>query len=270
MKKLHSTAVAILMICGVGLTSCAGPQANQHVEHYVSSQVQGEEAKINLEEVQKAFWDTKGSDPKDFNSWMGAFEKRVNEIYEGDGVVSIDASRQTGKLQVTGFIENKKEPGFQPGEEKLFSIEQTGDVTDNQLPYKVSDNNGRPYYEGHRSILDNPFVQMMVLSHLMGGWGGRYYTPYPNIGVLRDQRNTFRTTPAYSTQKESNTAFKQTSKSKFGGGSFSSGTSTTAKRSWPGFGRSNSSSSSSTKGFSWGGRRSGSGFRMGGWGGRRR
>ncbi len=266
MKKVHSTAVAILVICGVGLTSCAGPRANQQAEHYVSSQVEGEEQKINLEEVQKAFWETKGTDPKDFNSWMGAFEKRVNEIYEGDGVVSIDASRETGKLTVTGYLEDKKEQGFQPGEEKLFSIEQTGDVTsDNQLPYRVNDYNNRPYYEGHRSILDSPFVQMMVISHLMGGFGGRYYTPYPSIVVLRDQRNTFRTTPAYSTQKAANTTFKQTSKAKFG----SASTTTTSKRGWGGFGKSSSSSSSSTRGFGWGGRRS-SGFGMRGWGGRRR
>lgn len=264
MKKLHSTAVALLMICGVGLTSCAGPSQTSQKEHYVSSQVEGQEAKINLEEVQKAFWESKGADPKDFNSWMGAFEKRVNEIYDGEGVVSIDASRETGKLTVTGYVEDKKEQGFQPGEEKLFSIEQTGDVTDNQLPYRVSGHDGRPYYEGHRSILDSPFVQMMVLSHLMGGFGGRYFTPGPSVVVLRDHRNNFRTTPAYQTQKASNTAFKQTSKSKFGGGSFSSSTTASSKRSWFGGG---SSSSTSTRSSGWGGRRSGSGF---GWGRRRR
>lgn len=272
MKRVHakvtSLALSLLVIgvAGFGITACSTRQAtDSNEQRYVSGQVEGDKAKINLEEVQKAFWDTKGTD---FNTWMTAFEKRVNEIYDGDGVVSIDATRKTGKLAITGFIDNKKEPGYQDGEEKLFSIEQTGDVVDNQLPYKVSDHQGQSYYQGNGSILNSPIVQMLVLSHLMGGWGGRYNTPYDRTVILRDHRDTFRTSPDYSAQKAANTRFKTsssgayTSRNKFGGGSVSD--SSTSKRSWTG----GSSSSSSKPAFSWGGRRSGGMSR--GWGGRRR
>jgi len=277
MKKSISLML-VTLIAATSLTSCGVPRASEPTERYVSSQVKGESAKINLDEVKEAFWSTKG---KDFNEWMGAFEKRVNEIYEGKEVVSIDASRKTGSLTVTGYVENQKEQGYQDGEEKLFSIEQTGDVTNNELPYKVAGHDGRPYYAGSHSILDSPFVQMMVLSHLMGGWGGRYYTPYDRTVVIRDSRDTFRNSSAYGTQKTSNESFNSRYQkksigegytSKKGFGSNTSTTGSTSKRTWGGF--RNSSDSSSSNRSVWGGRRSGGGVfgggRSRGWGGRRR
>ena len=279
MKKPITLLLATI-ITATTLTSC-GMRSSEPTEHYVSSQVKGESAKINLDEVKEAFWNTKG---KDFNEWMGAFEKRVNEIYEGKEVVSIDASRKTGSLTVTGYIENQKEQGYQDGEEKLFTIEQTGDVTNNELPYKVTNHAGQPYYAGSHSILDSPFVQMMVLSHLMGGWGGRYYTPYNRTVIIRDNRDTFRNSPAYSGQKTSNESFNSryqkkaasdgfTSKRGFGTSASTSTAGSTTKRTWGGFGNSSSSSSRSS-GSVWGGRRSSGGTfgggRLGGWGGRRR
>jgi hypothetical protein len=274
MKRVHASLLAFsLMIgfAGFGLSSCAPSMREERKEHYVSSQVEGDKAKINLDEVQKAFWDTQG---KDFNAWMGAFEKRVNEIYDKDDVVSIDATRKTGKLEITGFIDDKKEAGFQPGEEKLFTIEQTGDVTDNNLPYKVAGHDGRPYYEGNHSILGNPIVQMLVLSSLMNSWGGRYHTPYERVVVIRDHRDSFRNSPAYSAQRSTNQDFNTRFKQRSGGGFASSkgfgGSSVSSespsKRSWG----SSPSQSKPSFGGGWGGRRS-SGFGSSrSWGGRRR
>jgi hypothetical protein len=259
----------------------------------VSGAIQGEAQKINLEEVQKAFFETKGTD---FNAQMAAFEKRVNEIYDGEGVVALDATRDNNRLKVTGFISKSKKPGLQPGDETLFTIEQTGDVVNNDMPYRVNSGDGRPYYEGHHSLLDSPFVQMMVLSHLMGGmggFGGRYYTPYSSYGGLMGSRNTWRQTPQYTEQKAANTGFfsrfksnpngsgLQSSNPKFGGGGFAAGTGT-ANRSWGSSSPAGSTAGSTpTSGSGWGGRRSsgfgsglgsGGGFSMGrrgGWGGRR-
>ncbi len=279
MKKTLVSMLIVSILVGPVLSGCGTSRSSAPTEHYVSSQVKGESAKINLDEVKTAFWDTKG---KDFNEWMGAFEKRVNEIYEGKEVVSIDASRKTGNLTVTGYIDDQKEQGYQNGEEKLFTIEQTGDVTNNDLPYRVSGHNGQPYYEGNHSILGSPFVQMMVLSHLMGGWGGRYYTPHTQTVIIRDHRDNFRSSPGFGSQKTANESFNSRYKTNSAGGGFASkkgfgtssvsgATGSTTKRSWGGFG--NSSSSSTSSGSMWGGRRSSSPFsggRRGGWGGRRR
>ncbi len=100
MIKVWQCAFLSVLIAGsVTLAGCSSH--SERVDHYVSPQVTGEAQKINLEEVQKAFWDSKGTD---FNTWMAAFEKRVNEIYDGKEVVSIDATRKDGKLVVTGYI----------------------------------------------------------------------------------------------------------------------------------------------------------------------
>ncbi len=278
--------VAVVAVFSVSLSLSACSTEPGRVEHYVSPQIQGEAQKINLEEVQKAFFESKG---KDFNSWMGAFEKRVNEIYDGKEIVSLDATRKEGKLSVVGFIskDNKDaKQGFQPGDEKLFTIEQTGEAVNNEMPYRVSGYNDLPYYEGHRSLLDNPFLQALVISHFMGGgWGGRYYTPYERVVVLNDHRNTYRSSPDYSEQKtrnqgwfsrwKSNPQGQLQSNKSFGETNFSSAP-TSSKRSWFGGSTSGGSSlsgtssgptSSSTSGFgsgsfssssgsSWGGRRS--------------
>jgi hypothetical protein len=288
----QNIALSLCLVAVGGLSGCASSSGPS--QHYVSGAIQGESQKINLEEVQKAFFETKG---KDFDAQMAAFEKRVNEIYDGEGVVALDATRDNNRLKVVGFIAKNKDakPGFHDGDDKLFTIEQTGDVVNNDMPYRVAGGDNRPYYEGHRSILDSPLVQFMVLSHLMnrggGGWGGHYYTPYSNYGGLMGWRNTWRQSPQYTEQKASNNSFFSrfktnssgglTSNRTFGSssGGFSSADSGSARRSWGGLGGGSSTSpSSSSSGFSWGGRRSSSGFgsgsgfsmgRSGGWGGRR-
>lgn len=265
-KRITPWPLMLLVIASsVSLVSCT---TSSRTEHYVSPQIEGVSQRINLDEVEKAFLNTK-AEGKDLNAWMGVFEKRVNEIYDGDDVVSIDATRKTGKLEVTGFIDKNKEPGYQAGEDKLFAIEQTGDVANDQMPYRVADERGVTYREGSHSILDNPFIQMMLVSQLLGGFGGRYYTPYHAYGGLRDHRNAFRTTPAYSTQKAANSTFSSRFKQKAVGGGYTSRTPFGSSPSASGSrSRYSNPSSPSVRTSPWGGRRS-SGFGRG-WGGRRR
>lgn len=262
------TLCAISLLC-FNLGACT-PFGEERVERYVSPHVQGESQRINLDEVQKAFWDSKG---KDLNSWMSAFEKRVNEIYEGKEIVSIDASRKHNQLVVTGYIDKMNKEGFQPGDEKLFTIEQTGEAANNEMPYRVSDRYDRPYYEGSHSFLDNPFLQAMLISHFMGGWGGRYYTPPAQVVILRDHRDAFRQSPGFSQQKSSNSKFFsrfKPSQSSRGFGTDFSSSSSEKRRSW-GSGSGSSSGFGSTSGSSGFGSGSGSsGFGSGsGWGLRR-
>src|ERR1700730_9333541 len=132
MKNWQVCALTMVLIAGTALAGCSS--APQNHERYVSPTIQGESQQINLDAVKQAFWDTKG---KDFNTWMGAFEKRVNEIYDGKEVVSIDATRDDGKLKVTGYINKANKEGFQPGDDKLFTIEQTGDAANNEMPFRV-------------------------------------------------------------------------------------------------------------------------------------
>ena len=65
-RNLVAIACVAVVTCVSGCST--GPSNTQH---YVSGAIQGEGQKINLEEVQKAFFETKGAD---FNTQMAAFE----------------------------------------------------------------------------------------------------------------------------------------------------------------------------------------------------
>lgn len=271
MNAWHRASLAITLALALPLGACA--RHDQSEQHYVSPQIHGQGARINLDQVQQAFWNTKASD---FNQWMSAFEKRVNQIYAGSEIVSVDADRKNNRLVVVGYIDKAGKPGFQPSDDKLFTIEQTGQAADNQVPYRVSDGYGQPYYQGHHSLLDNPFLQAFFISHMFNSWGGHYYTSPSQVIILHDYRNTYRQSPAWQSQQAANRSFasryKQKeigggfeSKRQFGNGGFSSGT--TQKRSWFGGNRSTDGNSSSG---GWGGRRSSGSFGgSSGWGSRR-
>lgn len=283
-RGMAAALAAFMLVAG-----CAAPKAENNADpnagRYVSPQVQGSNARINLEEVQKAFLTSKGDD---FNGWMGAFEKRVNEIYDGTDVVSIDANRVTDKLVVTGFIDKNNTPGFQAGEEKLFSVEQTGPAANNQVPIRVANGDGATYSTGHHSFLDNPFLQAFLIMGLMnsvGGWGGRYHTPSSRYGSLRSHRTSYRNTPNFKVQQANNKAFaarfkqKTTSdqlesRRKFGTGATGQGA--PKARSWNGAPAADATQDRQRR--TWSGRRPSSGVTSGtsstrrssGFGGRRR
>ena len=273
--KTRLALTSVILFCSLSIAACA-PRSSV-VERYVSHTIQGQKQRINLDAVQDAFFSTSG---KDFNSWMSAFEKRVNEIYEGTDVVSIDATRQSGKLLVTGYIDKQHKQGFVDGDEKLFTIEQTGDAVNNQMPCRVADQYGNTYWQGNRSILDNPFLQMMLISHFMNGWGGRYYTPYDRYSVLQTYRTDYRATPQWSRQQTANQGFFSRFKTNPTNGNLrsTSGFGTTMSSGSPLSNRSFSGASTGSGSFgnrsgsssSWGGMRRSAGFSSRGWGGFRR
>jgi Ni,Fe-hydrogenase I large subunit len=264
MQHLSKTMLGLTLAASM-LVGCSGGGR----EHYSSPMTQGDSQRINLQSVQDAFLQTKAAD---FNTWMGKFETRVNEIYQGDGVVAIDAGREKNRLQVTGYIEKNSKQGYQADDDKLFAIAQTGDVRNNQMPYQVQGSNGYIYSHGSYGILGNPLVQMFLISQMMRP---HYYTPQDRVIVLDRHRNTYRRTPEYQTQRQRNKSFfgmfkrksdgSLKSERKFSGwGSLFGGS---KKRSW---GSNGSSGWSGRRSSSWGGSHRSWGGSSGGWGRRRR
>lgn len=294
-------AVGLMVACSPGKNAPGGA-----TERYVSATVQGQAEKINLDAVHEAFFQTAG---KDLQTWMGNFEKRINEIYQGDDIVSIDAEKKDGMVRVTGFLDRNDEPGYQAADEKLFELKQTGAMVEGKgFPYELSGQDGTPHhtgypppaYYGHGGLLDNPFVQMLIIGSLLNR---PYYTPAGHYPVLRDYRTSYRQTPRYRAQQVQNRGFfgkllgrkkDATLKSQrgFGSSAFGSGigseTGTPRKRSWfggssgndsrwsgrrsSGWGSGSSSGWSSRRSSGWGGGSSSGwgGRRSFGWGGRRR
>ncbi len=287
MAMLQAKAFHVLLVPAliVGLLGGCSPSRSARSEHYTSANVQGDDEKINLDAVHQAFFETSG---KSFAEWMPNFEKRVNEIYQGDDIVSIDADKADGMVRVAGYLDKDGQQGLGGGDEKLFELKQTAPADDKGFQYSMSGQGGQPYYNGypppayHHGILDNPFVQMFVLSQLLRP-GFSYFTPPGQHTVLRDYRTSYRQTPRFRTQTSQNKGFfgkmfsKKSERLKssrgFGDGT-GGGAGGSRKRSWFGSSGSNDSrwsgrrssgwGSSSGRSSSWGGssRRS--------WGGRRR
>ncbi|MBM3270874.1 MAG: hypothetical protein FJZ01_24850 [Candidatus Sericytochromatia bacterium] len=297
MKRSKLTAALLLPVLITGLLAACSPSKSARSERYTSASVEGAEDKINLEAVHQAFFETAG---KSFAEWMPNFEKRVNEIYQGDDVVSIDATKSdSGMVKVAGYLDKDGQQGLGWGDEKLFELEQTSPPDDKGFKYNMTGHGGQPYYAGyppagyhHGGILSNPFVQMFVLSQLLRP-NFSYYTPPGQTTVLRDYRHSYRQTPRYRAQTTQNRGFfgklfskdgdRVRSSKGFGSGQDAWG-GQSRKRSWFGSSGGNDSrwsgrrrggsSWGSSSGWgsgrsSWGGRRSG-GFGGRSWGGRRR
>lgn len=270
MKAWMSVCMAALVVAA-NLAGCSNQQEarlnddaalekslGSSAERYQTAQVAGAAQRINLDAVRQAFWQTQG---RDMSAAMAAFEKRVNEIFEGKEVVSIDAARNDNTLTVVGYIDKNQQAGFQKGDDRLFAIEQTGQVANGQVPYRVSDGAGVPYYAGSHSSGVGSFMMGMMLGSMMNNWGGHYHTPYASHRSLQSWRDSYRSTPGYQNQVKSNQSFSSRFKLRSTGEGY---------QSQRGFGQSASQTSSKrrewggtggTTGGAWGSRRSdGSGF----------
>jgi|GEM_PF-4888370 len=154
--------------------------------------------RINVQLVQQALSQVQQSDPQ---NWLQDFEKRVNEIYEGDDVVSIDAHTDaSNNLQIIGYISRSGQQGYHSGDDQIFSIAQTGAVTNNDAPYRMTyyTYGGYPaYYSGY---YHNPFLTAWIVHSLIHPWGG-YYTAPARVVVIHSYRSSFRATPAYVQQR---------------------------------------------------------------------
>jgi hypothetical protein len=143
--------------------------------------------KIDWDKVNEAYKTADG--PADF-------EKRVNEIYEGDEVISVSVQDLEGNTQVvTGFFDKDKSGSVQEGE-KVFTIKRavTGEGSGQ---YQTQ---GYGPYAGYHSPMMGIFTGMMMGSMLSNAFRPNYVpmyqqpytTPPSRVGELRGSRSAFR------------------------------------------------------------------------------
>lgn len=123
-------------------------------------------------------------------------EKRINEIYEGDEVISIAVKDQDAKTQVvTGFFD-KNTNGTVEDAEKIFTI--TRNVTgEGQAQAQIAGYG--PYYGYHSpffSIVSGMVLGSMVSSMFMPSYMPMYTQPYTTpanrVGQLHQTRSAYR------------------------------------------------------------------------------
>ncbi|HEY5949205.1 MAG TPA: hypothetical protein VIV40_27115 [Kofleriaceae bacterium] len=157
-KLLASALIVALTTAGMG---CA-PDSNDRVDRWATTE--NTNVKIDFDKVNEAYRTANG--PEDF-------EKRVNEIYEGDELISVAVHDQDDKTQiVTGFFD-KNQNGAVDDSEKIFTIkrEPTGD---NAAQYQTT---GYGPYAGYHS----PFfsiVSGMIVGSMISNMFAPRYVPY--------------------------------------------------------------------------------------------
>ena len=225
----------------------------------------GAAGRINLDEVQEAF--KKSRSPTDF-------EKRVNQIYEGDGLVLIRSKQDGEVLTLEGYEDLNGNGALEDDrDDLLFSVvKDSGD-------HELRGHGGNSYYRSSFGAGDFLFTYLLISAISPRGY---YYTTprgYAN-STLRAQRNGYRNTSLYRSQVSRNSSYFKSQKSGFRGSSYAQSsrnlgtarqgymqnqrTSGSYKASGTGV-RSSWGASSRSRGFSRGGGRGG-GFRGGGGG----
>jgi hypothetical protein len=134
-------------------------------------------------------------------------ERRVNEIYEGDEIISIAVHDVDERTQiVTGFFDHNAK-GKVEDDEKIFTIERTIE-SEEAGSYQVV---GHGHYGHYRSPIWDIAAGMMLGSMLsralMPGYAPAYRTAYvtpaSRHGALKQQRNTYRQANPQKFQRKS-------------------------------------------------------------------
>ena len=195
-RKLGRRGMAALagtvVVAGPVAAACAsGPNYDEWAA------TDGAAGRINLDAVQAAFKKSKDA---------SAFERSVNEIYEGDGIVLIRARKDGEKLTVEAFEDlNANGVIDDSSDDKLFSI--GNDQGNNEM--KGHGANG--YYRS--SFGGGNFLFTYLILSSLGPRGYGYQTPRGNYNTMRRQRNGYRGSSRYRSQVSKNTNYFSKQKS---------------------------------------------------------
>ena len=190
------TLAGALVATGPVVAACStGPTYEQWAE------TDGASGRINLDEVQAAF--KKSKSPTDF-------ERRVNEIYEGDGLVLI-RSKQDGNALVLEGWEDLGSPANNEiddaTDDLLFTIMKKEDKSHEMRGYGA---NG--YY--NRGFGAGDFLFTYLLISAISPRGYYYNTPRTRArGQMTRQRTTYRNTSRYRSQVSKNSRYFSKQKS---------------------------------------------------------
>ena len=183
-----------VVLAGPVIAACStGPNYEQWAA------TDGAAGRINLDEIQAAFKQAESATE---------FERRVNEIYEGDGLVLIRVSQDdSGSGQTVEAFEDLDKDGVisDTSDDLLFSIVNK----DNQNEMRGHGANG--YYRSGFGGGNFLFTYLLLSSF----GPGRYYyqTPRTRVRTMSNQRSAYRGGSRYRAQVSKNTNYFSRQKS---------------------------------------------------------
>ncbi|MGE0871992.1 MAG: hypothetical protein AB7P03_25765 [Kofleriaceae bacterium] len=183
--KLLATVLSLSMVGGGVVMMGAGCRSETESNRWVTTE--NTNVKIDWDKVNEAYKAANG--PEDL-------EKRINEIYEGDEVISIAVKDEGTKAQiVTGFFDKNTSGSVDEGEQ-IFTIkrEVTGEGT---ATYQTT---GYGAYHGYTSpmfsIASGMLMGAMLSNMFMPSYVPMYTQPYvttaSRAGAIHSSRSAYR------------------------------------------------------------------------------
>jgi len=178
---------ALAAVLGLSLTTLgagAACSSDKPTERWATTE--NTNVKIDWDKVNEAYKAADG--PTDL-------ERRINEIYEGDEVISVSVRDENDKTQVvTGFFDNNKDGKVDEGE-KIFTIKR--ELGNGEAKYQTVGHGAYSYYQSpFLTIASGMAMGMMMSSLFTPSYMPIYTTPYvthPNrVAEISTQRSTYR------------------------------------------------------------------------------
>ncbi len=185
-SKTKLLVSALALAIGLGAAGCdTSPPDGVGTKRWATTE--NTNVKIDWDKVNEAY--QKANGPEDL-------ERRINEIYEGDEVISIAVHDQDAKTQVvTGFFD-KNTNGTVEEPEKIFTIQR--DIT-GEGQAQVQTTGYGPYYGYHSpflSIVSGMVVGSMLSNAFMPSYAPVYTRPYmtpaARVADLHQTRSSYR------------------------------------------------------------------------------
>lgn len=170
-----------------GCEGCAGRRSTT----YQWAETKGRASRIDLEAVEKAMRESKD---------VTEFERKVNEIYEGDELVLIEVKNISSSLQdVSGYADINDNGRIDDQDEKLFTFRRKN-TPDGGVDYAMigyGPNYGY-YRTGHLTeTLLNTWLLLRILDTPRYTTIPYYHTPRDRVVIIKQERERFRSSPQY-------------------------------------------------------------------------
>jgi hypothetical protein len=211
--KVLAAFLGISLIAG-GVTGCGSD--SEETERWATTE--NTNVKIDWDKVNEAYKLAEG--PEDL-------EKRINEIYEGDEIISVSVKDEDDKTQVvTGFFD-KNTDGQVDEAEKIFTIKR--ELAGGEAKYQTSGHGPHYgyYHSPFYSIASGMLMGAMLSSMFMPSYAPMYRTAYTTspsrASSLSSQRASYRAANPARFSKPSATGRS------YGGGKSSSGGTTRSR-----------------------------------------
>lgn len=200
-KRSFAALAGSMVVAGPVLAACSpGPTYDQWAA------TDGAAGRINLEAVQDAF---KNSDS------VSEFESKVNEIYEGDGIILIRARQDGERLTLQAYEDLNKNGDIDgdTGDDLLFEIVQNDD--NNELRGHGANGYYRNSFGGGNFL----FTYLLLSSFSRGPYF--YQTSPARASTIRSSRTSYRNSTSYRSQVSRNGSYFNKQKT-FAGSRYSS------------------------------------------------